>query len=60
MGQLMTAADISQYLDIPRSAAYDILHRADCPTISWGRNLYVRKDDLDEWLLQQRKTIKEE
>lgn len=53
--RLMTAADVADYLGVPKSAAYEIMHRADCPTISWGRNMYVLREDLDAWILQQRR-----
>jgi len=55
INQLMTATDVANYLGIPRSSAYEILHRSNCPTISWGRNLYIRREDLDDWILLQRR-----
>lgn len=54
---LLTVDDVAVYLGVPRSAAYAILHRADCPTIMWGKRMYIRGVDLDEWIMRHRRDI---
>ena len=57
MSLLMTADAVAAYLGIARSAAYAIMHRADCPTISWGRRMYIMRDDLDAWVAAHRRDL---
>jgi len=55
MKALMTAADVADYLGIKKCATYEILRREDFPVISFGRRKYVLREDLDTWILNQRR-----
>lgn len=51
MDQLtLSAADVSQLLGISISAAYNLMHRADFPTLKIGTRLFVLKDKFSQWL----------
>ena len=51
------AVEIAQILGISRSAAYDLLHREDFPTLRIGKRLLVVASQFDEWLAVQSATI---
>lgn len=48
-----TAPEIAQLLGISRSAAYNLMHRADFPSFNIGRRWLVTKDSLRIWLNNQ-------
>ena len=50
------ATDLSKLLGISRTAAYNLMHRADVPSFRIGRRLLVWQDKLTEWLDAQGKT----
>lgn len=50
------ATDLSKLLGISRTAAYNLMHRADFPSFRIGRRLLVWQDKLTEWLDAQGKT----
>lgn len=56
-GTFLDAEGIASYLGIPRSAAYVILHREDCPTVQWGKRLYISKRDLDRWIEAHKRVL---
>ena len=49
--KMLGASDLVD-LGFSRNIAYQLLNRADFPTIRIGRRLYVRSDRLAEWLEQ--------
>ena len=52
---LLNADDVAEILNISRNKAYEILHRADCPTIFLGRLMFVKREDLLLWIDKQRR-----
>lgn len=44
------ATELAQMLGISRSAAYDLMHRQDFPTIRIGKRMLVNASLLQEWL----------
>ena len=54
---LLNADDVAEILNISRNKAYEILHRADCPTIYLGRLMFVKREDLLLWLDSQRRCV---
>lgn len=51
------AAEIAEILGVSKSAAYDLLHREDFPTLRIGKRLLVVASQFDEWLAVQSATI---
>lgn len=49
------ASDIAQLLGISRSAAYELMHREDFPTITIGKRMVVLQSQFYEWINQQSK-----
>lgn len=47
------ASDLARILGISRTAAYNLMHRADFPSFRIGRRLLVWQDKLIEWLNTQ-------
>lgn len=47
--RMLCAADLVS-LGFSRAIAYQLLNRADFPTVRIGRRLFVRYDRLIEWL----------
>ena len=52
-----SATEIAEILGVSKSAAYDLLHRKDFPTLHIGRRLLVVASQFDEWLAVQSATI---
>lgn len=50
------APELALLLGISRSAAYNLMHRADFPSFRIGKRLLVKQDKLTEWLDAQGKT----
>ena len=51
-----SVTDLPMLLGISRATAYQLVHRADFPTISIGKRILIPKAALDEWLAQQAKS----
>lgn len=49
------ASDIAQLLGISRSAAYELMHREDFPTITIGKRMVVLQNQFYEWINRQSK-----
>lgn len=47
--KMLGASDLVE-LGFSRNIAYQLLNRADFPTVKIGKRLYVRSDRLAEWL----------
>lgn len=52
-----SAAEIAEILGVSKSAAYDLLHREDFPTLRIGKRLMVVASQFDEWLAAQSTTM---
>ena len=46
----LNADEMAEVLHIPRARAYQLLHRADFPTLNICRRLLVTKDALRDWM----------
>ena len=46
----LNADEMAEVLHISRARAYQLLHRADFPTLKIGRRLLVTKDALRDWM----------
>lgn len=49
---VLNVKDLHAFLGIPQSSIYDLLHRADFPTLHVNSRLLVLKADLLEWMKQ--------
>ena len=47
---VMNATQLSEALGISRAGAYQLLHRADFPTLHIGKRLMVPRDKLILWI----------
>ena len=51
----LRAEDIQAILGISRAGAYQLMHRADFPTIYIGKRMVVPEDKFREWMEAQAK-----
>ena len=51
----LRAEDIQAILSISRAGAYQLMHRADFPTIYIGKRMVVPEDKFREWMDTQAK-----
>ena len=47
---VLNATQLAKKLGISRAGAYQLLHRADFPTLKIGKRLLVPRDKLDAWI----------
>ncbi len=52
MPQIMNVKEVSAFLGIPQSTTYDLMHRADFPTLRIGARLLVSRANLLKWMLE--------
>lgn len=52
MPQIMNVKEVSAFLGIPQSTTYDLMHRADFPTLRVGARLLVSRANLLKWMLE--------
>ena len=48
--EVFTAKDLQSYLHISRAGAYQLLNRADFPTLHIGKRKLVTRQRLMEWI----------
>lgn len=48
--QMLNADQLAAMLGISRAGAYQLLHRADFPTLHIGKRLLVPLDKLEQWI----------
>ena len=48
--EVLTAKDLQAYLHISRAGAYNLLNRADFPTLHVGKRKLVSRDHLLRWI----------
>ena len=47
---VLNAKEVQSFLGISRSSTYDLMHRADFPTLHVNARLLVTKANLKSWL----------
>ena len=47
---VLNAKEVQSFLSISRSSTYDLMHRADFPTLHVNARLLVTKANLKSWL----------
>lgn len=47
---MLNAEDIKTIMNISRAGAYQLMHRADFPTILIGKRMVVPRDKFLEWI----------
>ena len=47
---LLTVEDVATVLQLSMRSTYKLMHRPDFPLIKIGVKMYVREEDLDEYL----------
>ena len=52
MPQIMNVKEVSAFLGIPQSTTYDLMHRADFPTLRINTRLLVSRANLLTWMLE--------
>ena len=52
---LLTAPDVARILNINKGAAYQLIQLNQIPSIRINRNVRVRSEDLEEFIIQNRK-----
>lgn len=50
-----SAPELAALLGISRSAAYNLIHRADFPSFRIGKRLLIQQDKLMAWVNEQSK-----
>jgi excisionase family DNA binding protein len=53
--RLLTAPDVARILKISKGAAYKLIQLNQIPSIRINRNVRVRSEDLEEFIIQNRK-----
>ena len=48
--EVLTAKDLQAYLHISRAGAYNLMNRADFPTLHIGKRKLVTRQHLDQWI----------
>ena len=57
MDNLMTIAELREFLNISRTKAYELVRSPNFPIIRVGKCIRICKKDLFEWLHSQKKMI---
>lgn len=52
--EILTIPEVAKYLHLSQSKVYYMVSRGDIPHLKIGRNVRIRKIDLDLWLSGQR------
>ena len=52
--EFMKVAEVAQELRIARSRAYELVANGSIPAVKIGRNVRVRRKELESWLEGQR------
>ena len=47
---ILTVPEVAGYLRMSKAKVYLLIQRGELPHIKLGRNVRVKKSDLDEWL----------
>lgn len=47
---LLTVSDVAKTLQLSNKSTYRLMHRPDFPLIKIGSKMYVKEDDLKEYL----------
>ena len=47
---MLNAEDVQAVMNISRAGAYQLMHRADFPTIAIGKRMVVPRDKFLEWV----------
>ena len=47
---VLSVKDLTAFLGIPQSSVYDLMHRADFPTLHVNARLLVTKANLKTWI----------
>lgn len=50
---LLTVPETAQYMRVPLSKIYELVHVKDFPAIKIGKSWRIIKDKLDQWLLDR-------
>lgn len=53
MGDILTIPEVADYLKLSKSKVYLLVTRNEIPYIRIGKNVRIRKSDLQEWLQGQ-------
>lgn len=56
--KLMTAKELMDYLHCSKTTAYELCRRRDFPSFRVGKNFYIEKDKISEWIEKESKKIK--
>ena len=57
--ELMTINELREYLHIGICTAYEIVHKKDFPSLKVGKQWFIIKEKLPEWVEKQtRKLVK--
>ena len=55
--EVMTVKDLAAYLQIGRSYAYYLVRTGEIPSFAVGRNIRVRRSDVNRWLAANRREL---
>jgi excisionase family DNA binding protein len=56
--ELLTIKEVADFLNLTVPTIYGYTHRNSIPYIKKGRKLYFYKKDIEEWLMEGKRTIK--
>lgn len=57
MDKLITIIELKELLNISRSKAYELVKMKDFPIVRIGKCIRINKNDLFEWLNNQKNVI---
>ena len=52
--RLLTAEEVAEILGVSRSRAYHLMRLREIPTITLGKNVRVSRDDLENFIYENR------
>ena len=50
LSEVLTAKELQSYLHISRAGVYNLLNRADFPTLHIGKRKLVARQQLERWI----------
>lgn len=58
MNEWLKVPEVAELLQLPRTRTYELIQRGDLPAVRVGvRSIRVRRDDLERFLLEERRVV---
>jgi excisionase family DNA binding protein len=56
IGEMMTADEVAEYLQVNRTRIYRLLKRKELPGFKVGTDFRLRRVDVDDWIVKKEQT----